>query len=90
MKLNTVNAESTSLHIKFGISQQRADELSDFIEQIHNEVYSKLGTAIKLGEIYQRVAAACNDLAEYTLCMHMLIFNLAKLGKPADHCSFTN
>lgn len=83
MKLNIVNAGSHQIDKKLGISAARTVELFDFVEQQFIQLKAQ-GINIRLVDYYSAVADFCNNIEEYTLCMHCFIFNLASAGTPLD------
>lgn len=89
MKLNIANATTFNIDEKLGISKARKDELFAFVEQRYDLVKQK-SIMVRLVDHYAAIADFCNDLAEYTLCMHLFIFNLSRIGRNADSKEFTN
>lgn len=88
MKLNIIKQDSHNISVKFGISEQRAQYLCYFVGQIYEQVKSDM--LVPLVSVYQKLANECTCIEEYTMCMHMLIFNLSKIGKPHDDMVFNN
>lgn len=89
MKLKITNVHTHLIHEKFGIGKQRMEELFDFVEQQYNKAIRD-GVNVKLVTYYTAIADFCNNIEEYTLCMHCFIFNLSGVGKPADSNEFKN
>lgn len=89
MKINIENADTHLIDEKLGISVARREEIYKFIEQQYYDVMSK-GINIRLVDYYVAIADFCNNLAEYTFCMHVFIFNLSGAGEPSDSSKFKN
>jgi len=65
------------------IPERRVNELFAQME----EIYSKLSVDSKaginggsMGHAYKQIAAICNNIEEYTLCMHVFVFRSARSG----------
>lgn len=66
MELKIVDPTAKSLHSAIGISDERADILGEKIQELHSEF--NIGTYTK--EIaWQRIAAFCETLEEFALCL---------------------
>lgn len=89
MELKIVNPHSENISVKFGISNERKEALASMIEEIYNRICITI-PATPLVAIYQEVAERCDTIEEYTMCMHMLLFNISKIGKPIDDFSIKN
>lgn len=83
MKLNIINNETRIIPEKLGISHDRSEELFVIVEQEYNKVCENFAVA-KLVSHYAALAAACNNIEEYTVCMHAFILNISRIGKPSD------
>lgn len=74
-KIGIGNAISQEL----GITEQREEELLRILYVMHKEIGDSTRPVI-LVNYYKRIAAICNTLEEYTMCMHLFIFYLARHG----------
>lgn len=80
MELNIVNNDSNDIAIKFGINQERTKELFAIIEQEYYKVLENKSSP--LVQHYNVLSNACNNIEEYTLCMHSFLMNITKIGRP--------
>jgi hypothetical protein len=84
MKLQIIT-EITELGLphELGISNEREIELMSLLYEMHKEV---VGTpeAKSLTPYYGRIAEICNNIEEYTMCLHLFIFYLARHGALKD------
>lgn len=89
MKLNIAKQQTFLIDEKLGISRARKDELFAFVEQRYEMVKTK-AIMVRLVDHYAVIADFCNNLEEYTLCMHVFVFNLSGIGRPSESKEFTN
>jgi len=90
MELKIINNESRSIAEKFGISEERKDELMELIKTEFYSIFENRPYNSPLVRHYDNLLKQCGSIEEYTLCMHCLIFNLAKSGSTIDSKEFTN
>lgn len=83
MKIEIANKHTHLIDEKLGISSTRRDEIFAFIEKQYNDV-KRVGIGVSLVDYYVKIADFSNNLAEYTFCMHIFIFNLSSIGEPID------
>lgn len=90
MKLNLIaDQETNKINIRLGISDHRFKELLLFLDQLSDEVSAKIGFT-KLPEMYKRIADVCENIQEYTLCMHLFCFFLTRSGFLASEAPVIN
>lgn len=69
--------DHSRLDKQLGIKEERLLELLSLLD---NEAYPKAVEAGTLGEAYAIICNACNNIEEYTLCMHVFVFKIARTG----------
>lgn len=89
MKLNIFNDNTHSIPEKLGVSKHRREQLYDFVENLVNSI-EQGASRTPLVKYYAIIAEQCENIEEYTMCMHTFIFNLAKIGKPVDSKDLQN
>lgn len=68
---------------QLNISSKRVEELFTSMEDIFNELATKSKldeNGGSMGAAYKKICALCNNIEEYTLCMHAFIFRSARSG----------
>lgn len=91
MKLNIIQgtASVSQLDKRLGVNKDRIAQLEAVVIKQVNIVRSNLYTP-HLTDSYKILAEACENIEEYTICMHTFLFMITKTGKLTNDEIFTN
>ena len=82
MKLNiikNIENDNDEMHLSLGVTEARTIDLFNKVAEIAEPLYTNASTEIT--PLYGKIAEICDNMEEYTLCMHAFIFDMARIGR---------